>query len=420
MAEYYHVNSVCQEKCDGHLKCIRKCPTQAIRYRNRLIQISNELCIDCGACIPVCPQGAIETIPPELPDYKYTVALPSPVLYTQFDSNVHPFVVHQALKEIGFDEVVDVSVTTMQVAQALADYVRNHQGRRPLISSWCPSLVRLIQVRYPDLVELIIPIEVPREIVGREIRRTFPERLGIKPEELGIVYLTPCPAVTVSITQPAEKHRSWIDTSIPINMVYAQLTSHVQTLLQDFTPEQVPADFCFHTGWSMLGNITRMAHIENWFAVSGLSDVMMTLDDIENSRLRNIDFLEASTCHLGCIGGSFNVENPYVARTNAVKHSVKYGCPESKADQEVQKRIAAGYYLLEHQVRPRPLTFLDTDLTTSLKRMREIDQVYKNLRQIDCGVCGAPTCKAFAEDFVRGEAKLTDCIFLADRDGGGD
>ncbi len=418
MAEYYHVNSVCQEKCAGHLKCVRICPTEAIRYRDRQTVISNELCIDCGTCISICPQHAIESIPPDIPDYKYTVAIPSPVLYTQFDSVVHPYIVHQALIEIGFDEVVDVSTTTMQVAQALASYVRNHKGRKPLISSWCPSLVRLIQVKYPDLVELITPIEVPREIVGREIRQTLPQKLGINPDELGIVYLTPCPAVTVSITQPAEKNRSWIDSSIPINVIYPRLTSAVQTLIRGFDLDQVPADFCFHTGWSMLGNITRLADIENWFAVSGLNDVMMTLDDIENSRLRDIDFLEASTCSLGCIGGSFNVENPYVARTNAIKHSIKYGCSETQADAAVQKRIAEGYYLIEHPVHPRPRAFLDTDLATSLKRMREIDQVHKNLRQIDCAICGAPTCRAFAEDFVRGDVKLTDCIFLSDRGGG--
>jgi len=32
---------------------------------------------------------------------------------------------------------------------------------------------------------------------------------------------------------------------------------------------------------------------------------------------------------------------------------------------------------------------------------------------MDCGCCGAPTCLSFAEDVVRGEAQLTDCIFLA-------
>jgi CO dehydrogenase/acetyl-CoA synthase gamma subunit (corrinoid Fe-S protein) len=33
------------------------------------------------------------------------------------------------------------------------------------------------------------------------------------------------------------------------------------------------------------------------------------------------------------------------------------------------------------------------------------------LPKLDCGICGAPTCLTFAEDIVKGEAVLTDCIF---------
>ena len=43
----------------------------------------------------------------------------------------------------------------------------------------------------------------------------------------------------------------------------------------------------------------------------------------------------------------------------------------------------------------------------------------RNLRAalpgIDCGSCGAPTCRAFAEDVIRGESKLEDCVILQQR-----
>jgi Na+-translocating ferredoxin:NAD+ oxidoreductase RNF subunit RnfB len=37
-------------------------------------------------------------------------------------------------------------------------------------------------------------------------------------------------------------------------------------------------------------------------------------------------------------------------------------------------------------------------------------------RCIDCGSCGAPTCRALAEDIVKGLARETDCIFLMRRE----
>ena len=50
----------------------------------------------------------------------------------------------------------------------------------------------------------------------------------------------------------------------------------------------------------------------------------------------------------------------------------------------------------------RPVLQLDADLNVSLKKMEEMGRIVSTLPGVDCGVCGAPTCKAFAEDVVRG------------------
>ena len=154
---------------------------------------------------------------------------------------------------------------------------------------------------------------------------------------------------------------------------------------------------------------------ENWLAVSGSDHVKMILDDIENSRLRNVDFVEVLACMLGCIGGSLNVENPYVARTNSIKQRARYEDRIKVDDEDIDRKLKEGYYFLENPILPRPTKYFDTDLETSIKRMKERERVYQKLRQTDCGCCGAPTCMAFAEDFVRGEVELTDCIFLAQK-----
>jgi iron only hydrogenase large subunit-like protein len=366
----------------------------------------------------VCPAGAIVPITDqvaEISHFKYKVAVPSPVLYSQFDSNVHPYIIHLAFKQLGFDEVVDVSASSAALARTLVKYMEKYQGRLPLISSHCPSMLRLIQVKYPDLVELVVPLDVPREVTAREIRKKLPAKLGLKPEDIGIIYVAPCPAKIVSIKQPVEKTRTWFDGVVSINDVYSVLLPHVVAIKETFDESQVPEDFAFNAGWATLGGITRAVQMENWLAVSGLDHVMQILDDLENSRLRNVDFVEAMACMLGCIGGSLNVENPYVARTNSIKQRFKYEDPIKVDDEEIERKLEARYYFLENPVLPRPTKFFDTDLETSIKRMKERQRVYQKLRQMDCGCCGAPTCMAFAEDFVRGEAKLTDCIFLAQK-----
>jgi hypothetical protein len=175
----------------------------------------------------------------------------------------------------------------------------------------------------------------------------------------------------------------------------------------------VPDDFSFSSGWASTGSIIRSIKAENWLAVSGIDHVMKILDDIENSRLRNVVFVEALAHMFGCLGGPLNVENPYVAQSNSNKQRHKYENHPDREHEDVQRKLREGYYSLEHPILPRPTEYFDTDLQTSIKRMKERERVYQKLRQIDCGCCGSPTCKVFAEDFVRGQVKLTDCIFLS-------
>jgi CO dehydrogenase/acetyl-CoA synthase gamma subunit (corrinoid Fe-S protein) len=55
---------------------------------------------------------------------------------------------------------------------------------------------------------------------------------------------------------------------------------------------------------------------------------------------------------------------------------------------------------------------LDNDVVEAMKKMERMEIVLQHLPGLDCGSCGAPTCKTLAEDIVRGEAKELDCIFL--------
>jgi iron only hydrogenase large subunit-like protein len=416
MAKYYHAHRVDPDKCRGHMACMRQCPTQAIRVRNGKAAISEELCVDCGKCLSVCPSGAIvlhaDPIS-RISDFKYKIVVPATAVYSQFDASIHPYIVHLALKRLGFDEVADVTTSSMALGDAIVKYIKEYRGRLPLISSYCPSIVRLIQVKYPDLVELIIPMDVPREMTAREIRRGLVEKLGLKPEEIGIFYIANCPAKIVSVRQPAEKDKSWFDDVITIRDAYPILLPHITAIREEFDPRMVPDDFSFSSSCVSTGSTIRSARPEDWLAVSGLDHVMQILDDIENSRLRNVVFVEALAHMFGCLSGPLNIENPYVAQSNSNKQKHKYERHARNEHDDIERKLIEGYYSLESPILPRPTEFFDTDLETSIKRMKERERVFQKLRQIDCGCCGSPTCKVFAEDFVRGQVKLTDCIFLS-------
>jgi hypothetical protein len=164
----------------------------------------------------------------------------------------------------------------------------------------------------------------------------------------------------------------------------------------------------------MVGGICRTLRLKNSLAVSGLNEVLKVFDDMERGKLKNIDFIEAYSCHQGCVGGSLTVENLYISYNKILKlietlefEQIK-ACPDIR---EVRKLYKEDYFFIEGKLEPRPLKPLDKDLANAIRKRKEKEQIHESLPRIDCGVCGAPTCMTFAEDVVKGEAALSDCIF---------
>ncbi len=415
---YYHAHEVNEGGCDGRMRCLKVCPTDAIRVRDGKAHIIGELCVDCGECITACPRGAVVPLADRLgqrsPEYKCVVAIPSPVLYSQFSSDIAPRRIFEALQRIGFDHVFDVARACDWETLASRIFLDEHEGRWPMISGFCPAVVRLIQVKYPELTEHIMPLEVPREITAREAKQKLSRDLGLDVSEIEAVYITPCPAKVVSIRQPAEKNRSWLDRAIAISEVYGPLRAALAAA------EPVPSSELFESatygpGWSRLGGMTSLLRTERWIAVSGMSDVTKILDDIENSRLRDVEFIEASACLGGCIGGPLTVENIYIARSRTYRLGEKYSRNIERHANQVEELYRKKFFSMENPLAPRPLSPLDPDIGRAIEMVRKRDEIYESLPKIDCAACGSPNCLAFAEDVVKGDIERSTCIVLRAR-----
>jgi Na+-translocating ferredoxin:NAD+ oxidoreductase RNF subunit RnfB len=55
---------------------------------------------------------------------------------------------------------------------------------------------------------------------------------------------------------------------------------------------------------------------------------------------------------------------------------------------------------------------LDENMNVAINKMRRVDEIMHCLPGIDCGVCGAPNCRALAEDIVQNSAVIDQCIFI--------
>jgi iron only hydrogenase large subunit-like protein len=411
---YYHAHEIIRERCKGRLKCVRNCPTKAIRVHDNKVIFFNDLCIDCGGCINICPEDVFVPVIESMEDlkaFKFNIVLPSNILYIQFGVDSNAGIINQALKNIGFDEIADVARVCDEEGFALRHHLRTHPQVRPLISSFCPTIVRFVQVRYPNLLAHLTPLDVPREIAAREAKHYYAEKLGLRKREIGVIYITPCPAKIVSIKQPAEKGKSWIDAAIPIKDIYNLLLPEVIKIQQEGYKND-PEKFQYPKAWGVLGHFSQNVGSEKALSVAGIDHVRRIFDDIESSKLHNVDFVEALACMNGCIGGIFCVKDPYMARHNSIQMQEKYGRPGELDEKEILKKYRDGHYFKEKPLLPRTTRNSEIDIAQSIKQMKKKERIFVKLPQKDCSICGAPTCETFADDCARGEADITDCIFF--------
>ena len=416
MIKLKHGFKINAEKCQGRMHCMRTCPTHAIRVKNGKAALIPELCIDCGSCLGVCPSGAISATTitfAELDRFKFKVAVCSPALFTQFARRVTPAHVRMALLDLGFDAVWDYSIDIELINRAITDCVKQWPGPFPLISSSCPVVVRLVQVAYPTMVEQLIPVEAPREIAGRELKRKYSKELKLSPEEIAAIYITPCQAKTISILQPAEEAKSYMDGSVGISEIYNDILYQIQKSVNTVEP---PASV-FKSGelfrWiAPEGELPSLSR-EHYLPLTGLSDIIKVFNDIEKGKIRNIEFLECHACQGGCIGGNLTVENLYVARSKNLHMIANMLKPAVEFEREVERRYAKEDFSLRRQLKPRIIEGEAIDLRERVMRRRRADELLKGLPLLNCGLCGAPTCKSHAEDVAAGRTEVGDCVFLS-------
>ena len=408
MDKFYHSVRLDESLCKGCINCIKRCPTEAIRVRGGKASINNKFCIDCGECIRVCPHHAKLATYDKLDvmkKYKYTVALPAPSLYSQFNNLDDVNIVLNALLLMGFDDVFEVSAAAELVSEATRQYISEHEEQLPLISTACPSVVRLIRVRFPNLIPHLLPINPPVEVAAVLAVRKAMEDTGLPREEIGIMFISPCPSKVTYVKSPLGTEKSEIDQVLAIKDVYPKLLACMKTVVGEDYPV-IGTSGKIGISWGHSGGEASGLFTENYLAADGIENVIRVLEDMEDQKFTNLRFVELNACNGGCVGGVLTVENPYVAEVK-LKRLRKYMPVARSHMHESEENVIRWTTGVQYE----PVFRLGNSMMESFSRLNQVERLMKKFPGLDCGSCGAPTCKALAEDIVRGDANETDCVY---------
>lgn len=411
---FFHSIRLDGESCKGCINCLKRCPTEAIRVRKGKSRIIKEYCTDCGECIRICPYRAKRTTfdaIESMADYEYTIALPPPELYAQFNNLEEKSLVLNALLSFGFNDVYEVAAAAEQVSEITRKLIKEKKVPLPIISSACPSVVRLIRVKFPNLVENISPVVSPGELAANAAVRRAQLMTGLPREKIGVFFIAPCPAKVTEIYSPLGIKKSQIDKAIALKDIYPRLLPLMKDIAMgnkhgDF-PHEINKAGRIGVSWGGHGGEAGGLLTDNYLAVDGIENVIKSLEDLEDDKFKNLEFIELNACGGGCVGGVLAVENPYMAK---VKLNIlrKY-LPVSGA--RIDEAVPS-YAYRDEEIEYLPVFNLGGTVEESINLMNTIEEIAKKFPGLDCGCCGAPTCRAHAEDVAKGYAFEEECIHI--------
>ncbi len=316
-----------KSKCKECGACAKVCPYSAIMDYKRPCQqackigaitmdedyaakIDNDKCISCGACVYQCPFGAISEKSYILDAIRYikeseggkkykTYAAIAPAFASQFVYAKSGQVI-TGLKELGFDEVVEVALGADMVTWKETEELKE---KGILTSSCCPAFVSYVTKEFPDLLPYVSTTLSPMAIIGKHIKEMDPTAK--------VVFIGPCTAKKMELKR--ETVAPYVDTVLTFEELQALYDSKdidITTL-----EETVLSDASYYGRiFARSGGLTDA--VKQSMKEQGSEDFELkpvVCDGIENCKIallklrKNLldgNFVEGMACQGGCVSGN--------------------------------------------------------------------------------------------------------------------
>ena len=293
-------------------------------------------------------------------------------------------------------------------------YMDAHPEINTFISPYCPAVTRLVQMRFPSLVDNVIHVRAPLELASRVITKRLMDE-GIPRKDIGVFYVTPCAAKIAAVKYPVSGKETFVTGVINMDFLY----NKVLLMLHDSDKNAQPINHALTTRdvlWPLSGG--EAPHFKGaHYAVDGLRNVLDFLEKLEDEAVDAPGLVEMRICDQGCVGGVLATNNRFVARKRLEYRGKLFERLErSKLREAVRDDYSLTDQMIEDmtipEIKPRSILKLNDDFREAFKMAERMKKIENALPGVNCSACGAPSCAALAEDIVRGDAGIDTCIFI--------
>ena len=428
MARFNNGNIYTNEKCIGCGKCVPVCSAfgaNVSRYKSSGTRYEvGRRCIECGACVNACAHGArayrddADAFFKDLHAGRRISVAIDPAFYITYPDKAAKAISY--LRSFSVDNIYDVALGVEISMWMHARYLRTpaKEGeRRAVIANYCSAVTRYIQNLRPELLPLIIPVRPSLSALLVYIRKYLKDNTPI-------AYITPC---------IAKDGESDTDTDTEYAADYRISFEHFMDAIDDAELDGYPegtanvpsngmGDACVtNTGVEALLHsiVSKDLAVINYKGSSpSLIRMYRNMKEASNTELPDVAIV--SLCEGGCIYGSGagNARRDHKQSFTVYKNALKSVYSKLPGGGDADANFAYMEKLFE-KLDPADFEYHYKDIYQQrfIVPDHTLDEIYNAMnkntpqkRSVDCGACGYSTCKQLVVAVANGFASKNDCI----------
>lgn len=291
--------------------CAQACGVNAIESDSLgRAKINYDKCVSCGQCMQACPFAAIGDksqiyqLVKALKNKDNMYAIVAPAFIGQFGPMASPTQVFEAIKMLGFKEVMEVGlgadIGTIHEAEEFLDEVPN---KVPYMgTSCCPAWYSMVKNMFPEQARYISDTSTPMIATAQFIKKNN--------KDARVVFIGPCIAKKLeALEEKVQKYVDFVITFEELMGLFVSRNIEVSEIDVDYKIQDASS---LGRGFASAGGVakavrkvaeeldpSRVIHVEN---ANGLHECVKMMR-LAKAGKKDGMLLEGMACPGGCIGG---------------------------------------------------------------------------------------------------------------------